>query len=81
MRLMEVGTKQLGMGNQKEAEDLFQKSYQLYSLFWGINLKVVDLKEVKKIDDNQLNVHDEKKTGLLGKLGDLVKKVIDCCIE
>lgn len=81
MRLMEVGTKQLGMGKQKEAEDLFTKSYELYSLFWGINLKLVNLSDVKKIDDNQLNVHDTKKTGLLGKLGEIVQKIIDCCIE
>jgi len=81
MRLMEVGTKQLGMGNQKEAEDLFTKSYELYSLFWGINLKLVNLSDVKKIGDNQLNVHDTKKTGLLGKLGEIVQKIIDCCIE
>ncbi len=81
MRLIEVGTKHLSRGNKKEAEDLFHKAYDLYSLFWGINLKLVDVSDVKKIDDNQLNVHDQKKTGLMGKLGELVKKVIDCCIE
>lgn len=81
MRLIEVGTKHLSQGNKKEAEDFFHKAYDLYSLFWGINLKLVDVSEIKKIDDNQLNVHDQKKTGLMGKLGDLVKKVIDCCIE
>ena len=31
MRLMEVGTKQLGQGKQAEAEDLFRKAYELYS--------------------------------------------------
>ncbi len=81
MRLMEVGTKHLGQGNTREAEDLFSKAYQLYSLFWGLNLKLLNVSDVKKIDDNQLNVHDKKKTGLMGKLGDLVQKVIDCCIE
>lgn len=81
MRLMEVGTKHLGRGEKKEAEDLFQKAYDLYSLFWGLNLKLLNVSDVKKIDDNQLNVHDEKKTGFFGKLGDLVKKIIDCCIE
>jgi len=81
MRLIEVGTKHLSQGNKKEAEDLFHKAYDLYSLFWGINLKLVDVSDVKKIDDNQLNVHDQKKTGLMGKLGELVKKVINCCIE
>jgi len=81
MRLMEVGTKYQGEGRKPEAEDLFSKAYDLYSLFWGINLKLVNIGDVKKIDDNQLNVHDTKKTGFMGKLGDIVKKIIDCCIE
>ncbi|MFZ3131891.1 MAG: hypothetical protein WA125_12510, partial [Desulfosporosinus sp.] len=33
MRVMEVGTKELKKGNKKEAMDLFEKSYKLYSLF------------------------------------------------
>jgi len=81
MRLIEVGTKYLNEGRKKEAEDLFSKAYDLYSLFWGINLKLIDIGEVKKIDENQLNVHDKEKKGFLGKLGDLVKKIIDCCLE
>ena len=81
MRLMEVGTKYQGEGRKPEAEDLFSKAYDLYSLFWGINLKLVNIGDVKKIDDNQLNIHDTKKTGFMGKLGDIVKKIIDCCIE
>jgi hypothetical protein len=81
MRLMEVGTKQLGRGNTKEAEDLFGKAYNLYSLFWGVNLKAIDISDVKKIGDDQLNIHDKEKKGVLGKLGDIVKKVLDCCIE
>lgn len=81
MRLMEVGTKMLGQGKQKEAEDLFSKAYDLYCLFWGINLKVIDTTDVKKIDDNQLSKSDKSKNGLFGKLGDLVKRAIDCCIE
>jgi len=81
MRLMEVGTKQLGQGNKTEAYELFQKAYNLYSLFWGINMKVISLDDVKKIDDNALNKHDEAKKGFMGKLGELVRKAIDCCIE
>lgn len=81
MRLMEVGTKQQGMGKKEEAQELFQKAYDLYSLFWGINMKVLDVSDVKKIDEGALDKHDEKKTGLMGKLGELVKKAIDCCIE
>jgi len=81
MRLIEVGTKYLAEGKKTEAEDLFSKAYELYSLFWGINLKLIDVNQVKKIDDNQLNVHDKEKSGFFGKLGELVKKIIDCCIE
>ncbi len=81
MRLIEVGTKYDKKNKKKEAYDFYQKAYELYSLFWGLNLKVIDVGNVKKISENQLNVKDKKKTGLLGKLQDLVKKVINCCIE
>lgn len=81
MRLMEVGTKHLGRGNDKEAYEMFDKAYKLYSLFWGINMKLVDIGDVKKIDDNAINKNDKEKTGFLGKMGDIVKKAINCCIE
>jgi len=81
MRLMEVGTKQLGMGKKEEAYDLFGKAYNLYSLFWGLNLKLINVGDIKKIDDNALNKQDTEKKGFMGKLGQLVKKAIDCCIE
>jgi hypothetical protein len=77
-RLMEVGTKAQGKGDKADAQDLFQKAYDLYSLFWGLNMKLIDLGEVKKIDDDAINT---QKKGLAGKLGELVKKVVNCCIE
>ncbi len=109
MRLMEVGTKQQGMGRKEKAQALFQKAYDLYSLFWGINMKVIDTRDIKKIDEDSLNRHDDEKnksagaspvqmnsssiasstktaeiaerSGFMGKLGELVRKAIDCCIE
>lgn len=81
MRLMEVGTKQLNLGNKDEAKDLFQKAYNLYSLFWGINMKIISAKDIKKIDENALDKNDKEKKGFMLKLGELVKKAIDCCIE
>jgi len=81
MRLMEVGTKQLGIGKKKEAYDLFDKAYNLYSLFWGLNMKLLNVGEVKKLDEQALNKQDKEKNGFMGKLGELVRKAIDCCIE
>jgi hypothetical protein len=81
MRLMEVGTKHQGMGKKEEAQDLFKKAYDLYSLFWGVNMKIIGTGDLKKIDEQNLNKHDQAKRGFMGKLNELVKKAIDCCIE
>ena len=81
MRLMEVGTKQLGMNKKDEAYDLFGKAYNLYSLFWGLNMKLLNVGDVKKIDDKAIGKHDTEKKGFMGKLGELVRRAIDCCIE
>lgn len=81
MRLEEVATKMLGQGKRKEAEDLFKKSFDLYSLFWGVNMGIVDTKGIKNIDSKAIDNKDTKKKGFMGKLGGLVKKAIDCCIE
>lgn len=81
MRLMEVGTKALGQKNKAEAEDLFAKAYELYNLFWALNLKIVHVGEIKKIEDDKLNVSDKGKTNFFGKLNEIIKKIVDCCIE
>lgn len=79
-RLMEVGTKAQGRDKKDEARDMFQKAYDLYSLFWGLNMKLIGTDEIKKIDEDAISKSD-KKRGLAGKLGDLVKRVINCCLE
>lgn len=82
MRLMEVGTKYMTAGNKKDAEDMFTKAYEIYSLFWGINLKLVDIGEVKKIEENQIDKQDkEKNVSMLGKLGKAIQHSLDCCKE
>lgn len=81
MRLMEVGTKQQGMGKKEEARELFQKSYDLYSLFWAVNMKIIKTDDVKKIDAEAMDKKDKEPKGFMGKMGELVKKAIDCCIE
>ena len=80
-RLMEVGTKAQGKGSKEEAKEMFQKAYDLYSLFWGLNMKLIGTDDIKKIDDDAIDNKDTEKKGFAGKLGALVKKVIDCCLE
>ena len=44
-------------------------------------MKLIGTENIKKIDDKAMNVEDKKPAGFMGKLGDLVKKAIDCCLE
>ena len=52
MRLMEVGTKQQSLGNKEQAYDLFNKAYDLYCLFWGLNMNMLDVSEMKWLEDS-----------------------------
>jgi len=89
MRLMEVGTKELKKGNKDKAWELFDKSYKLYSLFWGINLGAVKVKDVKRnheeeivfTNDSKTNSNASERVSIFTKLGILVQKAVDCCRE
>ena len=79
MRLMEVGTKALGAGNKQDAYAMFQKSYDLYSLFWGLNMHLIDLGGVHEqipefyeavIVKKEDSPKDEKKPENAGKEND-----------
>jgi hypothetical protein len=48
MRLYEVGTKAMGAGRKKDAYEMFTKAYDLYSLFWGLNMHLMDLDGVQE---------------------------------
>ncbi len=86
MRVMEVGTKYQTKGDTKTAYDLFKKSYDLYNLFWGINLGMVDGKEMevsqiqKGESKNETPIVHEEKT-MMGKLSGAIGKILDCCRE
>lgn len=97
MRLYEVGTKALGAGKKKEAYEMFSKAYDLYSLFWGLNMDLIDLSgvhesvpdfydgatkacNISKTIDEKTKKTDEKVSGVK-KLGQWVKKAVNCCIE
>lgn len=97
MRLMEVGTKALGAGNKKDAYEMFNKAYDLYSLFWGLNMHLIDLDGVHKTEPefyekaiskcNITPAKSDKKSieqpdvSTVKKLGQWVKKAVNCCIE
>lgn len=52
MRLMEVGTKQQSLGHKEDAYKLFNQAYDLYCLFWGLNMKMLSTEDVKWVEDN-----------------------------
>ncbi|MEM0473166.1 MAG: hypothetical protein QXF88_00390 [Candidatus Aenigmatarchaeota archaeon] len=87
MRLMEVGTKQLSKGNKKEAKELFEDAYTLYTMFWGLNLGLINAKDIDKkkiIEDSKKENYlpvDKNEKGFVNKLKQAFQKAIDCCKE
>ena len=70
MRLIEVGTKLYSDAKKDEAKKFFDYSYKLFSLFWGLRLKLIDVSEIKSM------VADNPWT-----LQDIVNKLVNCCDE
>lgn len=88
MRLIEVGTKLKGDGKNEEAQKTFGEAYRVYSIFWGLRLKLIDIGSVKKIGESELNVHTAKKPPASAEASsgkwsteDIVNKLVDCCDE
>lgn len=77
MRLMEVGTKCLTKGDQKEANDYFKKSFDLYNLFWGLNLGLV-VSDPKKPEFKEKPLVNKS---ILGTINQTIGKILDCCRE
>ncbi|MFA6270418.1 MAG: hypothetical protein WC657_04395 [Candidatus Paceibacterota bacterium] len=69
MRLIEVGTKLQSSGKKEESQDMFKKAYQIYSLFWGLRLKLIDLPELKEVSGEPMTKED------------IISKLVDCCKE
>jgi hypothetical protein len=92
MRLMEVGTKAQSKGEDKQAYDLFKKAFDLYNLFWAVNLGMikpskeeVELEKsksafVKTTADKESPI-EYVKNDLLGSISKMFSKMIDCCKE
>lgn len=84
MRVMEVGTKYQTKGDTALAYDLFKKSYDLYNLFWAINLGMVKNNKTT-VEASFMKPEDQpielKKTDFMGKLSGALGKILDCCRE
>lgn len=97
MRLMEVGTKQQSMNRKEEAYQLFNQAYELYCLFWGLNMNLVNIDGAKWQGDSLEKVQQEvaeikaavqpdkeippTDSSMFGKLKSVIRKAVDCCIE
>lgn len=56
MRLMEVGTKQQTLGKDEEAYQMFNRAYDMYCLFWGLNMGMIETKDLKWIESDEQSV-------------------------
>ena len=75
MRLMEVGTKELSKNGPDKADKFFRSSFDLFSLFFAINLGLVEHKKLVR------DTKTEKEAGYMGKFSGIIKKIVDCCKE
>lgn len=69
MRLIEVGNKLHSDGQKEKAKAMFEKAYQVYSIFWALKLKLITGEKIKQT----------AKEG--SSLEDLVTKLANCCDE
>jgi len=70
MRLIEVGTKLQSDNRKDEAKKFFDYSYKLFSLFWGLRLKLINVLDIKGMSKDSP-----------WSLEDIVSKLVDCCDE
>lgn len=80
MRLMEVGTKQQSMGRDEDAYALFNQAYDLYCLFWGLNMGLIDTDGIKWQEDKIEEVK-AKAQELQNALGARMKDTADTKIN
>ncbi|KXA91039.1 hypothetical protein AKJ57_02690 [candidate division MSBL1 archaeon SCGC-AAA259A05] len=95
MRLIETGDKALET-DEEEAEEFFDRAFDLYSMFWGLNLgeKTENASETpadplfseghghsQEDREEEEGGQEKRKPGLLGRAKRAVKDLLDCCRE
>lgn len=48
MDLIQVANERLTVGDSGVAYAMYEDAYSLYSLFWGVNMGLIDVKDIKK---------------------------------
>jgi len=71
MRLIEVGTKLYSDGKKDEAKEIYGKAHEIYSLFWALRLKLIDIAGLKTVAAKEQS----------WALKDILNKLVDCCDE
>ena len=72
MRLMEVGNKLHSSGDKVGAKEIYEKAHEMYTLFFALRLKVLEICDIKDMAKKE----DEPWT-----LKDIVSKLVNCCDE
>lgn len=69
MRLMEVGNKLQSEGQKDKAKSMFDNAYRIYSIFWGLKLKLISGEKIKEAARSSSRIED------------LVSQLANCCDE
>lgn len=69
MRLIEVGNKLNSEDKKDRAKEMFEKAYQVYSIFWALKLELISGEKIKQTAKES------------SQLEDLVNKLANCCDE
>jgi len=71
MRLQEVGTKLQKEGKKDEAKEFFANSYKMFTLFFALRLKIINISDLKDMATKEKPM----------TLQDVMTKLVDCCNE
>jgi hypothetical protein len=69
MRLIEVGTKLQTSDKKAEAKKTFDQAYKVYSLFWGLRLKLIDAPTAKDKKNRPMTYES------------IINELVNCCEE
>ncbi len=88
MRLIEVGNKLHADGQKDKSAEMFKRAYRLYSIFWALKLRLINVKAVggsagATVTGGAVATGGSSVTpaGDSVRLEDLVTKLADCCKE